>query len=153
MSRLLGLDLGERRIGVAVADADGAAVPLTTLRRARDIATDAEAICRLAGEQGAVELVVGLPLEASGVEGSQARVTRAWVEAVSPLVRLPVTLRDERLSSHLAETRLGPPKRGRSGGPPSAAQRDANRARVDREAAAIILQDELDARSRAGDGR
>jgi hypothetical protein len=41
-------------------------------------------------------------------------------------------------------------KRGRSGGPPSAAQRDAYRARVDREAAAIILQDELDARARAG---
>jgi putative Holliday junction resolvase len=148
VSRILGLDLGERRIGVAVADADGAAVPLTTLRRGRTVVTDAEAIRRLAGEQDAAELVVGLPLEASGVEGSQARVTRAWVEAVSPLVRLPVTLRDERLSSHLAETRLGPPKRGRSGGPPSAAQRDANRARIDREAAAIILQDELDARSR-----
>ena len=149
MSRILGLDLGERRIGVAVADADGAAVPLTTLRRGREVARDAEAILRLAADQGAAELVVGLPLEASGVEGSQARVTRAWVEAVSPLVRLPVTLRDERLSSHLAEQRLGPMKRGRSGGPPSAAQRDVHRGRVDREAAAIILQDELDARARA----
>ena len=57
---------------------------------------------------------------------------------------LRVTFRDERLSSHLAETRLGPMKRGRSGGPPSKTQRDAYRARVDREAAAIILQDELD---------
>jgi RNase H-fold protein (predicted Holliday junction resolvase) len=55
-------------------------------------------------------------------------------------------LRDERLTSHVAEQRLGPMKRGRSGGPPSRAQRDAYRARVDREAAAIILQDELDAR-------
>jgi putative Holliday junction resolvase len=153
VSRILGIDLGERRIGVAVADRDGAAVPLTTLRRARDVATDAEAIRRLAREQDAAELVVGLPLEASGAEGSQARVTRKWVEAVSPLVRLPVTLRDERLSSHLAERRLGPPKRGRSGGPPSATQRDANRARVDREAAAIILQDELDARARPSGGR
>ena len=60
---------------------------------------------------------------------------------------LPVALRDERLTSHLAETRLGPMKRGRSGGPPSKTQRDAYRARVDREAAAIILQDELDARA------
>ena len=81
--------------------------------------------------------------------GAQARVTRTWVEAVSPLVRLPISLRDERLSSHLAESRLGPMKRGRSGGPPSAAQRDVHRARVDREAAAIILQDELDARAAA----
>jgi putative Holliday junction resolvase len=153
MNRILGIDLGERRIGVAVADADGAAMPLTTLRRARDVAADAVAIARLAAEQGATELVVGLPLEASGVDGPQARVTRAWVKAVTPLVRLPVTLRDERLSSHLAESRLGPMKRGRSGGPPSATQRDANRARVDREAAAIILQDELDARARAGGDR
>jgi hypothetical protein len=52
-------------------------------------------------------------------------------------------------ASHLAEQRLGPMKRGRSGGPPSRTQRDAYRARVDREAAAIILQDELDARAAA----
>lgn len=150
MSRILGIDLGERRIGVAVADRDGAAVPLTTLRRGRDVAADATALLRLVAEQGATELVVGLPLDASGIEGTQARVTLDWVEAVSPLVRLPVTLRDERLSSHLAEQRLGPMKRGRSGGPPSAAQREVHRARVDREAAAIILQDELDARAIAG---
>jgi putative Holliday junction resolvase len=153
VSRILGFDLGERRIGVAVADLDGAAVALTTLHRARDVAADAAAIRRIAAEQDASELVVGLPLEASGADGPQARVTRAWVEAVSGLVPLPVTLRDERLSSHLAETRLGPMKRGRSGGPPSAVQRDAYRGRVDREAAAIILQDELDARARAGGGR
>jgi putative Holliday junction resolvase len=152
VTRILGIDLGQKRIGVAVADLDGAAVALTTVRRARDIAADAAAIVRLAAEQDATELVVGLPLEASGENGPQANVTRAWVESVSPLVRLPVTLRDERLSSHLAEQRLGPMKRGRSGGPPSASQRDAYRSRVDREAAAIILQDELDARARARGG-
>lgn len=153
MSRILGVDLGERRIGVAVADVDGRAVPLTTLRRARTVEADAATIARLAAEQDAREIVVGLPLEASGTEGAQAAVTRAWVEAVSALVPLPMTLRDERLSSHVAETRLGPMKRGRSGGPPSASQRDAHRARIDREAAAIILQDELDARARARGGR
>ena len=63
---------------------------------------------------------------------------------------MTIQFRDERLSSHVAESRLGPMKRGRSGGPPSAAQRNAYRARVDREAAAVILQDELDARARAG---
>ncbi len=152
MTRILGIDLGQKRIGVAVADADGAAVALTTLRRARTVAADAEAILRLVAEQDATELVVGLPLEASGRNGPQADVTRAWVESVSPLVRLPVTLRDERLSSHLAEQRLGPMKRGRSGGPPTASQREVYRARVDREAAAIILQDELDARARQAAG-
>lgn len=138
---------------MAVADLDGRARPLVTVRRARTVAGDAEAIARIAAEQDALELVVGLPLEAAGGEGEQARVTRAWVEAVSPLVRLPISYRDERLSSHLAEQRLGPMKRGRSGGPPSATQRDAYRARVDREAAAIILQDELDARAAAGTAR
>jgi putative Holliday junction resolvase len=147
VSRLLGIDLGERRIGVAVADADGMATPLTTIRRNIDPAVDAAAISRLAAEQGATEIIVGLPFDASGIEGSQATITRAWVEAVRPMLDARVGYRDERLTSHLAEQRLGPMKRGRSGGPPSRTQRDAHRARVDREAAAIILQDELDARA------
>ena len=92
-------------------------------------------------------MVVGLPLEAAGQEGAQARITREWVDAVRPLLDVPLRYRDERLTSHLAEQRLGPMKRGRSGGPPSRTQRDTYRARVDREAAAIILQDELDARA------
>jgi putative holliday junction resolvase len=148
MKRLLGVDLGEKRIGLAIADADGGrAQPLTTVRRAEDPAADAENIGRVASERSATELVVGLPLEASGIEGRQAEITRAWVAAVVPYLRLPVTLRDERLTSYLAEQRLGPMKRGRSGGPPTRTQRNAHRARVDREAAAIILQDELDARA------
>ncbi len=147
MTRLLGIDLGERRIGVAVADADGMATPLATVRRNADPAVDAAAIGRLATEQGATEVIVGLPYEASGAEGTQAAITRAWVDAVRPLLDARLGYRDERLTSHLAEQRIGPMKRGRSGGPPSRTQRDAHRARVDREAAAIILQDELDARA------
>ncbi len=147
MTRILGIDLGEKRIGIAVADSQGIAMPLTTLRRGATPAVDAEAITRLLSEQGATEVIVGLPLEASGADGSQARITRVWVDAVEPLLGARVGYRDERLTSHLAEQRLGPMKRGRSGGPPSRTQRDAYRARVDREAAAIILQDELDARA------
>lgn len=149
MSRILGLDLGARRIGVAVADSGGIAMPLTTLRRAGTVADDAAAIARLLSEQGASEIIVGLPLEAAGQEGPQARITRSWADAVQVVIEAPLRYRDERLSSHLAEGRLGPMKRGRSGGPPSRTQRDAWRARVDREAAAIILQDELDARAAA----
>ncbi len=147
MTRILGLDLGQKRIGVAVADGAGIAMPLTTLRRALTPAADAAAIDRLLTEQGASEIVVGLPLEAAGQEGVQARITRDWVATVQPLLSATVQYRDERLTSHLAEQRLGPMKRGRSGGPPSRTQRDAWRSRVDREAAAIILQDELDARA------
>jgi putative pre-16S rRNA nuclease len=147
LTRLLGLDVGERRIGVALADPDGRAMPLTTLRRNDDPARDGEALAQLMQEHDVAEIVVGLPLDVSGGEGSQAVATRAWVASVEPFLDAPVRYRDERLSSHLAEGRLGPMKRGRSGGPPTRNQRDAWRSRVDREAAAIILQDELDARA------
>jgi putative Holliday junction resolvase len=148
VSRILGIDLGERRVGIALSDGDASpARPLVTLRRARDIAGDASGLRELVDAHGIDELVVGLPLDVSGDEGSQAILTRAWADAVAAVLRLPLTFRDERLTSHLAEDRLGPMKRGRSGGPPTRAQRDAYRARVDREAAAIILQDELDIRA------
>ncbi|HYM83457.1 MAG TPA: RuvX/YqgF family protein, partial [Candidatus Dormibacteraeota bacterium] len=93
-------------------------------------------------------LVVGLPLDLpSGSEGEQAVRSRAWAEAVAGALGLPVALRDERLSSEIAAERVGPMKRGRSGGPPTSAQRNAYRARIDRVAAAVILQSELDGRA------
>jgi putative holliday junction resolvase len=148
MTRFLGIDLGERRIGLAVADDDEAsALPLVTLRRSASLDADATALLAVIKAREIDELVVGLPLEASGSEGPQSALTREWASAIEGRLGYPVALRDERLTSHLAETRLGPMKRGRSGGPPSKTQRDAYRARVDREAAAIILQDELDARA------
>jgi putative Holliday junction resolvase len=150
---MLGIDLGERRIGVALADVDGRARPHSTLRRGRTVADDAGSIRRLCEEMAVAEIIVGHPLDVSGTEGEQARSTRAWAEALAPLVGRPITLRDERFTSHLAEQRLGAPPRGRSGGPPTSTQRDRYRARVDREAAAIILQDELDARSDASRAR
>ena len=152
MTRILGIDLGERRIGLAVAEADAlAARPLATVNRATSMAPadDAATLARFVSEQGIGELVVGLPLEASGTHGPMADAASTWAYAVAELLGLPVTLRDERLSSHLAESRLGPMPRGRSGGPPSRTQRDRYREKVDREAAAIILQDELDARLEA----
>lgn len=153
MTTILGLDLGERRIGVAIAETDGlAARPLTTLRRGRDVAMDARSLADLIAAHDVAEVVIGLPLEAAGGEGPQAALTRAWTEAVVPGLptRPVVTFRDERLTSYVAESRLGPMRRGRSGGPPSRAQRDAYRAKVDREAATIILQDELDTRRATG---
>jgi putative Holliday junction resolvase len=152
MTRALGIDLGERRIGVAIADGPGAgARPLVTLRRGRTVEVDASALGQLIDTHDIDELVVGLPFEAAGHEGPQAALTRAWVRDIAARLgdHVTITLSDERLSSHVAETRLGPMPRGRSGGPPTRAQRDAYRARVDREAAAVILQDALDRRSGA----
>jgi putative Holliday junction resolvase len=149
VSVLLGIDLGDRRIGVASGDTTtGAVRPLLTLRRGTPV-QDAEAIARICAERSAEALVVGLPLHMDGSESEQSQRTRAWVQAVAPLVEVPVTLRDERLSSQRAEARMGRARRGRSGGPPSAAARNAWRARVDREAAAAIVQSEIDARESA----
>ena len=149
MSRLLAIDVGERRIGLALADTDtGSVKPLTTIRRA-DAAHDANTLTRLAREQGAVELIVGLPLNADGSEGEQARRTREWAASIAAAVGLPLSWRDERLTSERAETLAGRPSRGRSGGPPSPVARAAYRARIDRLAAAGIAQAELDARAAA----
>lgn len=148
MSRLLGIDLGDRRIGLAVAELDREpAQPLATIRRGRSVAADAERLATVVREQRIDELVIGLPLEASGSEGTMAAAARGWAGAIGTALGLPVALRDERLSSHRAEGRLGPMPRGRSGGPPTPTQREAYRAKVDREAAAIILADELEARA------
>jgi putative Holliday junction resolvase len=145
--RLVGIDLGERRIGVADAEEPGPrAHPLATIPRGGSVAADVAALRILTGDD--LELVVGLPLEAGGGEGPMTDAARAWAAEVAATTGWPVYFRDERLSSYRAEQRLGPMKRGRSGGPPTSAQRRAYRERVDREAAAIILQDELDARVR-----
>jgi len=150
VSRILGIDLGSQRVGLAVADvAIGIARPLTTIPRGASIDADAEAIARVCREQSVVELVVGLPLHAGGAEGDMATAARAWAAAVGERLGLPVTMRDERLSSFEAERRVGRMPRGRSGGPPTKAQRTAFRARIDREAASVILQDEIDGRREA----
>ena len=145
--RILGVDLGERRIGLAVADAGiGIASPLATVNRGDTLERDAATLERVCREQGVTELVVGLPVEAAGQEGVMATAARAWAAEIGTRLARPVTMRDERLSSFVAEQRLGRMPRGRSGGPPSRTQRNAFRARIDREAASVILQDELDAR-------
>jgi putative Holliday junction resolvase len=147
IARLLGIDLGDRRIGLAVAEPEtGHVRPLATIRRAADAATDARTISRTIEGLSVTEIICGLPLEAAGREGPQAERTRAWVAAVGPHLGLPIAMRDERLTSHVAEQRAPRPPRGRSGGPPSRAQRDAYRALIDRLAAAVILEDELAAR-------
>ena len=145
MTVLLGIDLGDRRIGVATGDtATGAVKPLLTLRRGTP-EQDATAIGRICTERRAELVVVGLPFSLDGSESEQTTRTRDWVASVEPLLGLPMTLRDERLSSAQAEARMGRAPRGRSGGAPSKAARDAWRARIDREAAATIVQRELDA--------
>jgi putative Holliday junction resolvase len=96
MSVLLGIDLGDRRIGVACGDTvSGTVTPLLTLRRGTP-QQDAAVIVRMCAERHAEALVVGLPLHLDGSESEQSRLTRQWVAVIEPMIAVPVSLRDER---------------------------------------------------------
>ena len=138
----LGLDVGERRIGVAKGDPTAQlASPLTTLIREADRAA-VEAIGALAGEHGASLLVVGVPLGPGGEETDQSRRIRAFGRKLRAVPQTRVVFWDERFTTETAEEalRLVRPRRGA----PSAHRREAERRRIDAAAAAVILQDYLD---------
>lgn len=134
--RILGLDVGDRRIGLAISDPNGqVAVPLRTLKRAAQDGA-VEAIAALVAEENVEAIVVGLPLRLDGSAGSQAESVKEFVRKLLPAVNVPVTLWDERLSTVQAEQLL------RRGGPGSR----KGKAEQDALAAAIILQGYLDSR-------
>jgi putative transcription antitermination factor YqgF len=98
VTRLLGIDLGERRIGLAIAEGDGApARAHSTVRRTATVDRDAAALGIVVASDRIDELVVGLPFDMSGSEAPQAIATRAWAAAIGQRLGIPVTLRDERL--------------------------------------------------------
>jgi len=132
---MLGLDLGERRVGVAISDPDGIiARPLVQLepRGRRDLV---EAVARLAAEHGAGRVVVGMPLLGDGARGEQARRAEGVAAALRRRLAVPVVAWDERFSTQEAEAllRRAGVKAGR------------RRARMDQASAAVILQAYLDA--------
>jgi putative Holliday junction resolvase len=143
--RVLGLDVGERRIGVAISDPERRfAVPLRSIDRRESQGHEVEAIGERARSEDVTELVVGLPLSMSGEEGTQAQVTREFADKLAVL-GMPVRFWDERLSSHEAEMYALGPQKGRDAGRRSG--RDKQRAReadTDAIAASIILQAFLD---------
>jgi putative holliday junction resolvase len=141
--RVLALDVGSRRLGVAVSDPTGTvATPLVTVPR-RDPVEDASTLRRLAAEHGAAVVVAGLPVSLSGREGPAARSVRAYVDQLrEQLPELVFELADERLSTVAAERALV------EGG----VRRRARREVVDQVAASVFLQAWLDARGHAGGG-
>ena len=138
--RVVGLDVGERRIGVAVSDATRTlARPVTVLQIAR---LDAAAVTRAADEIGRIAaeddpvgaIVVGLPRRLDGRPTTLTEAVQTFASALGARTKLPVAFQDERLTSVEAESRLaGRDKDWRS-----------RKKRLDAAAAAIILQDHLD---------
>ena len=139
--RVIGIDLGERRIGVAVSDASGTlARPLKTIERgpsdADAIETLSAMIAELDAEDDVGSVVVGLPGRLDGTPSPQTRRINAMVSRLAARLAVPVFTQDERLSSREAEERL------------ALKETDwrKRKAKLDAAAAAVILQDFLDAR-------
>jgi putative holliday junction resolvase len=108
MPRVLALDHGAARCGVAVSDPSGTlATPLPVIERP-DSKKGLAAIARVAEERGVERVVVGLPLTLRGEEGEQAAAARTFAERLTRRLNLPVELHDERLTTRLAE-RTGEP--------------------------------------------
>jgi putative Holliday junction resolvase len=130
---LLGLDVGDRRIGVAVSDPTGSLARPVEIYSRKDDRADVQHILDLCDELAASSVVVGLPKNMNGTEGPQASKTREFAGALES-AGCTVVLWDERLSTIEASRRMNE-QRGKGRAGPQ---------RVDSEAAAIILQNYLD---------
>lgn len=133
-TRLAGLDLGTKTIGIALSDFGlRIATPFHTIRRTK-FGKDAQELLALCARERIGGLVLGLPVNMNGTEGPRAQATRAFVRSLAPLTALPVTLWDERLSTAAAERAM--------------IEADMSRRkraeRIDAAAASFILQGALD---------
>jgi putative Holliday junction resolvase len=137
VARVLGVDYGERRIGLAVSDPSGTiAQPLPTLARRRGKRPPVQAVAATALEWQAAAVVVGLPLTLAGDESDWTREARAFGEKVAERAGIPVHFVDERMTSVRAERAV------RSLGLRRVQRED--KSRVDAAAAVLILQAYLD---------
>lgn len=128
--RVLALDLGEARIGVALSDPDRRmALPAGNIRVTGGI-DDLKAVAALVGDTGAVEVVVGHPVTLAGKRGAAAARAEEFADGLRLMLKIPVHLQDERLTTAEAERNL------REAG----AGRRTRRNAVDQTAAALILE-------------
>jgi putative holliday junction resolvase len=132
--RLVGLDVGNRRIGIAVSDPTGFLASAERVLLRKSIEKDLTALAALVGEFEAEAIVVGLPLHLNGTEGAQAESVRRLGERLRVRINVPLIYWDERLSTAGAQKLLIEAGRG-------PAERAA---RLDAAAAAVILQSYLD---------
>ena len=142
MARIMGIDYGERRIGVATSDESGsmATNPLPTIDRKQVKGGIEQAVAKLATEWEVAEIVVGLPVNMDGSHGPAAENASAFAEKLAEVSGLPVHTWDERLTTVAAQrvqVDLGLPRGKRR-----------EKGRLDRTAALLLLQNYLDFRSR-----
>lgn len=136
--RAIGIDLGAKRIGVAVSDRTGTiASPYEVVQRSGDPGRDRRRLLAIAEEEGAERIVVGLPLSLDGTIGPAARAALEEAEAMGAATDIPVETYDERLTTVTAERIL---REQNVKGP-------ARRSVVDKVAAAVMLQAWLDGRA------
>jgi len=138
--RILSVDYGERRVGLALSDPTATiASPLPTLTRRKGKRPPVAPIARLVEENDVAEVVVGLPLTLEGDDSDWTREVRAFAAALADRTGLPVALQDERMTSVRAERAVR--SLGLSKG------KREEKGRIDAAAAVLILQAYLDARS------
>ena len=136
--RALGVDLGSKRIGIAVSDRSGIiASPLTVVARSGNRKLDHQRIAALVAEEEAVVVVVGLPLNMNGSAGPAATAAISEARALATVVGVPVETFDERRTTVSADATLIEMK----------LKAPARRKVIDKVAAAVMLQGWLDRRS------
>jgi putative Holliday junction resolvase len=142
--RILALDVGAVRIGVALSDETGTLASGLVTLRAVGGRKDAQAVADLVSEHGVGEVVVGLPLRLDGSLGRQGETVMAFVDRLRARLLVPVVTRDERLTSVAAAERLAE----------AGVKRRDRKALLDQAAAALLLQEHLDERKAvpAGEG-
>ena len=131
---ILALDVGQKRIGVAISGPNDLLARGLAVIRVRNRQQSLAAVRRLVEEEGVSAVVVGLPLHMNGTAGEQARKAESFARQLARTVPVPVTLWDERLSTVEAQRALIE----------AGVRRKARRARLDAAAAAAILQSYLD---------
>lgn len=140
MSRILAVDYGERRVGLALSDPTGTiASPLPTLKRRKGKRPPVAPVARLVEEHDVAEIVVGLPLTLEGDDSDWTREVRAFGQALGDRTGLTIAYQDERMTSVRAERAV------RSLG--LRREQREEKERVDAAAAVLILQAYLDSRS------
>ncbi len=135
--RILGLDVGSKRIGIALSDELGLTAQGIETLSCRTSEKDVERILELSAEYGVQEIVVGMPFNMSGTEGPQVHRVREFIEQIHRRVDIPIREWDERLSTAAAERTLLEADMSRS----------KRRKVIDKLAAVIILQGYLDNRN------